>query len=53
MRLLVLLAERDAVAADLEQFFLRTEGYDVQVALTAAEAEERWLDSQPRLAIVA
>jgi DNA-binding transcriptional MerR regulator len=51
-RLLVLLAERDAVAADLEQFFLRTEGYDVHVALTVAEAEERWLDSQPRLAIV-
>src|SRR5215207_3582578 len=27
-RLLVLLAERDRVAADLAQFFLRTEGYD-------------------------
>jgi len=52
MRLLVLLAERDPVAADLEQFFLRTEGYEVDVALTVAEAEERWLDSQPRLAIV-
>jgi CheY-like chemotaxis protein len=52
VRLLVLLAERDAAAADLEQFFLRTEGYDVHVALTAAEAEERWRDSQPRLAIV-
>jgi DNA-binding transcriptional MerR regulator len=52
MRLLVLLAERDAVAADLEQFFLRTEGYDVHVAFTVSEAEERWLDSQPRLAIV-
>ena len=52
MRLLVLLAERDPVSADLEQFFLRTEGYEVDVALTVAEAEERWLDSQPRLAIV-
>ena len=52
MRLLVLLAERDPVAADLEQFFLRTEGYEVDVALTVADAEERWLDSQPRLAIV-
>ena len=52
MRLLVLLAERDPVAADLEQFFLRTEGYEVDVALTVAEAEERWHDSQPRLAIV-
>jgi len=52
MRLLVLLAERDPVSADLAQFFLRTEGYEVDVALTAAEAEERWLDSQHRLAIV-
>ena len=52
MRLLVLLAERDPVSADLEQFFLRTEGYEVDVALTVADAEERWLDSQPRLAIV-
>jgi DNA-binding response OmpR family regulator len=40
------------VSADLEQFFLRTEGYEVDVALTVADAEERWLDSQPRLAIV-
>jgi CheY-like chemotaxis protein len=52
MRLLVLLAERDPVSADLEQFFLRTEGYEVDVALSVAEAEERWLDRQPRLAIV-
>ena len=29
-RLLVLLAERDPVAADLAQFFLRTEGYEVR-----------------------
>ena len=28
-RLLVLVAERDPVAAELEQFFLRTEGYEV------------------------
>ena len=52
MRLLVLLAERDPAAADLEQFFLRTEGYEVDFALTVAEAEERWLDSRPELAIV-
>src|SRR5262245_60206546 len=32
-RLLVLLAERDPVAAELTQFFLRTEGYDVHRAL--------------------
>jgi CheY-like chemotaxis protein len=51
-RPLVLVAERDPVAADLEQFFLRTGGYQVNLALTAGEAEEQWLESRPRLAIV-
>ncbi len=51
-RLLVLVAERDPVAADLEQFFLRTEGYEVTLAFTAGEAEEQWLESRPQLAIV-
>jgi DNA-binding transcriptional MerR regulator len=51
-RLLVLLAERDPVAAELEQFFLRTEGYEVHLALSVGEAEEQWLASQPELAIV-
>ena len=32
-RLLVLLAERDPVAAELAQFFLRTEGYEVNVGV--------------------
>ncbi len=52
MRLLVLLAERDPVAADLAQFFLRTEGYDVHLALAVDEAEEQWIESRPQLAIV-
>ena len=51
-RVLVLVAERDPVAADLQQFFLRTEGYDVHLALAVGEAEERWLESSPQLAIV-
>jgi CheY-like chemotaxis protein len=51
-RLLVLLAERDPVAADLAQFFLRTEGYEVSLALTVSDAEQQWLDSRPQLAIV-
>ena len=51
-RLLVLLAERDPVAADLVQFFRRTEGYEVRLALAAGEAEERWLESRTQLAIV-
>jgi CheY-like chemotaxis protein len=51
-RLLVLLAERDPAAADLAQFFLRTEGYEVELALAADDAEERWLERRPQLAIV-
>ena len=51
-RLLVLLAERDPVAADLAEFFLRTEGYEVHLALAVGDAEEQWLKSSPQLAIV-
>ena len=51
-RLLVLLAERDPVAAELAQFFLRTEGYEVTLALTVGDAEQQWLESRPQLAIV-
>jgi CheY-like chemotaxis protein len=51
-RLLVLLAERDPMSADLQQFFLRTEGYDVNLAFAVGEAEEHWLESRPQLAIV-
>ena len=51
-RLLVLVAERDPVSADLAQFFLRTEGYEVELAFAAGEAEEQWLESRPQLAIV-
>ena len=51
-QLLVLVAERDPVAAELAQFFLRTEGYEVHLALAAGEAEEQWLESRPQLAIV-
>jgi len=51
-RLLVLLAERDPVAADLAEFFLRTEGYEVHLALAVGDAEQQWLESSPQLAIV-
>ena len=51
-RLLALLAERDPAGAELVQFFLRTEGYEVRLALSVDEAEELWLESRPDLAIV-
>jgi CheY-like chemotaxis protein len=48
----VLVAERDHAAAELEKFVLRADGHEVIVALTAREAEERWLEHRPQLAIV-
>ena len=51
-RVLVLLAEHDPVAADLAEFFLRTEGYEVHLASAVGEAEEQWLENSPQLAIV-
>lgn len=50
--LLVLLAERDPLAADLQEFFLRTEGYDVHLVFEVGEAEQRWLERRPQLAVV-
>lgn len=51
-RLLVLIAERDRAAAQLAQFFLRTEGYDVDLVFDAGVAEQRWVERRPHLAIV-
>jgi CheY-like chemotaxis protein len=51
-RPLVLIVERDLAAAELVGSVLRREGYDVEPALTAADAEERWRERRPRLAIV-
>jgi DNA-binding transcriptional MerR regulator len=51
-RLLVLVAERDPVSADMQQFFLRTEGYEVTLAFAVEDAEKQWLESRPQLAIV-
>jgi DNA-binding transcriptional MerR regulator len=49
---LVLLAERDRLAAEPEELGLRSAGYEVQLALTASEAEELWRERRPRLGIV-
>ena len=50
--LLILLAERDPYAAEFAEFFLRTEGYDVVLALDADEAERVHEQRSPQLAIV-
>jgi DNA-binding transcriptional MerR regulator len=49
---LVLLAERDRLAAEPEELGLRSAGYEVRLALTAREAEELWREHRPRLGIV-
>jgi DNA-binding transcriptional MerR regulator len=48
----ILLVERDPYAADLAEYFLRTEGYDVQVARAVADAEELVRERTLDLAIV-
>ena len=50
--LLILLAERDPYAAEFAEFFLRTEGYEVMVALDAAEAVRLFEERPPQLAVV-
>ncbi len=52
LRSLVLLAESDRYGAELGEFFLRSEGYEVETALTAEEAEEKFASENPALSIV-
>lgn len=51
-RLLILLAERDPYAAEFAEFFLRTEGYEVIVALDADDAARKLEQRLPQLAVV-
>jgi DNA-binding transcriptional MerR regulator len=51
-RLLILLAERDPYAAEFAEFFLRTEGYEVVVALDADDAVRKLEQGLPQLAVV-
>ena len=51
-RTLILIAERDSYAADLEEYFLRTEGYDVCVAKDATEARLLFKERSPDLVII-
>ena len=51
-RLVILLADRDPYAAEFEEFFLRTEGFDVEVALSAEAARESFSQKPPSVAII-
>jgi DNA-binding transcriptional MerR regulator len=50
--MLILLAERDRFAAELCEYFLRTEGYEVCAAATPAEAEQSFIEHRPNLSVV-
>ncbi len=51
-RLVIMLAERDPHAAELAEYFLRTEGYETFMALEAREAEVVFEERSPHLAVV-
>jgi DNA-binding transcriptional MerR regulator len=49
---LILLAERDSYAANLAEYFLRTEGYEVAIALDARQAALHFQERAPDLVII-
>lgn len=49
---LILIAERDRVAASLEDYLLRTEGFRVEIATSAEEAERLFDELAPAIVIV-
>ena len=51
-RVVILLAERDPYAADLSEFFLRTEGYEVLVALDIDAARREFEVRRPDLVVI-
>ena len=51
-RLLIQLAESDAYAAEFEEYFLKTEGFQVEVTLTEAAAREAFAAARPAVVIV-
>jgi DNA-binding transcriptional MerR regulator len=51
-RPVVLLATRDPYAAEFEEFFLRAEGFDVEVALSAEAARKSFSQKPPSVAVV-
>lgn len=51
-RLLILLAERDPYSAEYQEYFLRTEGFEVDVTLDEGAAKESFSERSPALVIV-
>jgi DNA-binding transcriptional MerR regulator len=50
--LLILIAERDRFSASLEDYLLRTEGFRVEVASSAEEAERKFDELMPQIVVV-
>lgn len=51
-RPLILIAERDEYAADLEEYFLRTEGYDICIAVDSTQARLLFDERAPDLVVI-
>ena len=51
-RLLILLAERNPYAAELAEYFLRTEGYEVAAALDATEVARKFDELAPSMTVI-
>jgi DNA-binding transcriptional MerR regulator len=49
---LILIAERDRVAASLEDYLLRTEGFRVEIVFSAEDAERLFDELAPKIVIV-
>jgi len=50
--LLILLAEHDQYAAEFQEYFLRTEGFQVDVALSGDAATQSFLQHSPSLVVI-
>ena len=51
-RILILLAEPDPYAADYQEYFLKTEGFDVEMALSEEAARRSLEEKLPSLAVI-
>jgi DNA-binding transcriptional MerR regulator len=51
-RLLILLAEADPYAAEFQEYFLKTEGFEVEVTLGEEEAREAFAAGSPAVVVV-
>jgi DNA-binding transcriptional MerR regulator len=51
-RLLILLADHDPYAAEYEEYFLKTEGFEVEIAASEEAARTSFTERSPSLAVV-